>query len=114
MDEKTWHDTWIATLVGNGFSQRQAHHIFFVCYGNQELNLGKDPVSDASMFLPAPEDDSFLLEGEEPACGHPEQEKTQDAGRPAQRDMRARGSRPKLFGFLRHLGHDPQSEGCLS
>jgi hypothetical protein len=66
MDEKTWHDTWIATLIGNGFSQRQAHHIFFICYGNQELNLGKDPVRDASMFLPAPGDD-LLLEGEESA-----------------------------------------------
>jgi hypothetical protein len=52
MDEQKWHDTWIATLIGNGFSQRQAHHIFFVCYGNQTLDLSKDPIADASMFVP--------------------------------------------------------------
>jgi len=52
MTEATWHRLWQLTLLANGFTVREAHHAFYVLYGNQPVDLAKDPIADALVLLP--------------------------------------------------------------
>ena len=52
MTEATWHRLWQLTLLANGFTVWEAHHAFYVLYGNQPVDLAKDPITDALVLVP--------------------------------------------------------------
>jgi hypothetical protein len=52
MSESEWHRIWVLVLVEGGIALRDAHHAFFVCYGNQLIDLNKDPIFDALTLVP--------------------------------------------------------------
>jgi hypothetical protein len=52
MTHATWQRLWILVLLANGYTPQEAHHIFDVLYGNQTMDLNKDPIADAIALVP--------------------------------------------------------------
>ncbi|MNR76012.1 hypothetical protein D3C72_66650 [compost metagenome] len=45
--QMAWKRLWIETFIESGVSTDEAEHAFEVCYGNQQINVFRDPVDDA-------------------------------------------------------------------
>lgn len=43
-----WKLQWIAVLIENGIDREEAEQAFNVYYGNQEVDIFKDPIEEAS------------------------------------------------------------------
>jgi hypothetical protein len=43
MSESEWHQAWIAALIAEGMSRREAHQAFFSRYANQPIDLTQNP-----------------------------------------------------------------------
>ncbi|MNR76010.1 hypothetical protein D3C72_66630 [compost metagenome] len=45
--ELEWKRQWIETFLLSGASLDEAEQAFQVCYGNQPINIYRDPIDDA-------------------------------------------------------------------
>jgi len=54
MTDAIWKKLWMLTLVAYNVEAAQARQAFDVLYGNQAIDLYKDPISDALMLVPQP------------------------------------------------------------
>jgi hypothetical protein len=52
MTDTIWKKLWLLALVANDMEPADADHMFNVLYGNQTIDLNKDPISDALMLIP--------------------------------------------------------------
>jgi hypothetical protein len=52
MTETIWRKLWLLVLVANDVPHIEAQQAFNVIYGNQDIDLNKDPIFDALILIP--------------------------------------------------------------